>query len=326
MAIFKDLSDFREDIPEINKSYNWNHLSKRIDQITRLKIYDLIGETLYTELETGYLADTLTGNQLVLVESYLQPAIAAYTYINLLSTNRINLGQMGVQQQSSADGTSSPASYHAIADVKEQFAWLGFQLMDQGLSFLDKHKLDFPTWDAGVGAERRESLVYSASVLNQVMPIGKSLQTYLLLFDSLKRAQGLIKQEFTATWWNALIDANKLGIYNEDQERILPFIKEFIVAHAILAQMPFVRFMFKSDGLLVRSKIDGPERMTPAQDNEIRELNTNIQSQKESAYSNILRTLEEYPDQYEHKLSQHTSDDGNYSYLRDNRNKKSFRA
>ena len=75
MALFKNLADFKEHAPEIHKNYSWDSLSKKVEQITLLRIIPFISQTEYDRLQAAYLADTTTAEDKILLIS-IQPAIA----------------------------------------------------------------------------------------------------------------------------------------------------------------------------------------------------------------------------------------------------------
>lgn len=329
MALFIDIADFRQDIPELHQAYTWSALKNRVDQITRTKIFPLIGEALYEDLETKYLASGLSALEEALVEKYLQPAIAAYSYISLLSTNRVQLGQMGVQENRSQDGTSNPVSFHALQDVKEEMAWLGYQLIDQALTYLDKEKANFSLWTAGEGTSRRECLVYDVETFNAHLPIGGSIQTYQLLRDSLMRIQtDNIQPEFSTAFWSAFITANKAGTYTEAQSAVLTPIRNYLTADAMLRQIPFVSAKMGTNGIWIRAELDGPQRKSASQKEQTAALTESLEKQKNAAWGKLITIFETDAETYgrvdsAHKLHR----DGDYSHqLPDNSFKKSFRV
>ena len=81
MPLFLSTEDFKSHAPEIHKNYNWSTLSKKVDQISALRIIPFISGTEYNDLETKYLAHSTSPEQKTLL-TFLQPAIAYFTYVH----------------------------------------------------------------------------------------------------------------------------------------------------------------------------------------------------------------------------------------------------
>ena len=185
MALFKNTEDFKAHAPEIHKNYSWDSLSKKVDQITLLRVIPFVSQAEYDRLETAYLTDATSAEDDALLIS-LQPSIAYYVYLHLLSTNRIQLSNMGVQEASSDDGTSTPASYHAIADVKEEIADLAYSFMEQALAYMETEKAYFTDW-AGSDSytEIKSCFVWNTAIFNKHVNAGGSRHTFLAVRSQL---------------------------------------------------------------------------------------------------------------------------------------------
>jgi hypothetical protein len=328
MALFLNTQDFKNHAPEIHRHYDWDVLSKKIDQITLLRIIPFVSQTEYNALETAYLANTTSADQKQLL-IFLQPAIAYYTYLHLLSSNRIQLSTMGVQESSSDDGTSTPASYHAIADVKEEIAEMAYTFLDQALAYMEVQKATFSDWAAsGSYTQLKAIFTWTTELFNQFVSAGMSRHTFLSVRSQLLQVQeNEIKPQLGNALYNDLLTKFKDNSASAIEKEAIAKIQAWQSASAMLKSIPFHRLKFRDGSVYIRSELDGPQRKKSAELDAIKSLKEELTRQALSAQNSLLDFLDTNKDDFpDWSVSDYTLADGEVSRkLLDNSYKRSFR-
>lgn len=298
MAIFKDIDDFRAHAPDIHRHYEWPKLAVKINQVTRLRVIPFVGQVFYTHLEESYLPSGIgywsISDQFVvdggqgdatdaekLVADYLRTAIAYFTYMHLLSTNRVQVSEMGVQQSSSSDGTSSPASYHAIQDVKDEVAEMAYQYMDLALATLEATPDDYPIWrDSDEYSLLKSVFVWSTEILNRHVTAGNSRHSFLKLRSHLEQAQRwVIRPELGDTLTDDLLAKLKSKTLSAAEAMLVERVQAWQSAEAMTAALPIMAVKVHDGNIFIRSQVDGPSRRSAADDKQIKALIAQFEEQ-----------------------------------------------
>ena len=279
MALFQNIDEFRNYCPEVHQHYDWDKLARKVNQITRLRVIPYIGQEFYNSLETkntpsgvGYWT---IGDDFVIgggsgdasdaeqtLADHLRSAIAYYTYMHLLSMNRVQLGNMGVNEGRSADGTSSPASFHAIQDVKDEAAGVAYEFMDVALTYLDENPADFPLWTASEEyLESRQTFVYSTSQLNRYVHAGYSRHTFLSIRAQLRMVQETkLLPELGQTLHDDLMTKMRDNTLSTQETTLVEYLRAWLAPSAMSHALSMFRVRIIDGGIYIRSQQDGPER------------------------------------------------------------------
>lgn len=316
MAIFTDIHDFRQHAPQLHLQYNWDKLARVINQVIRSRIWPYISEAEYLTLEAGYLSGTggafshafstaydtspaLDVTQEKAVE-YMQDALAHYTMLHLMTSSRVHLSEMGVMEGRSSDGTSTPASFHAIQDVKDEYATMAYDFMDQLLQHMEDNVSTFPDWEASDEyTEIKELFVWNTKILNDHVTAGLSRHTFLSLRSHLKHVQeNVIRSQLGNTLTDALLAALKANTLDPDQTKLVEYLQAWISPTAMVRAMPFFRIEILHGSIYFRSQLDGPARRTGLNSDIINSgpaggLLTQLQEQSETARGRCLTYLED---------------------------------
>lgn len=328
MALFLNTQDFKNHAPEIHRHYDWNVLSKKIDQITLLRIIPFISQAEFDLLETAYLTSATSAEQKALLV-FLQPAIAYYTYLHLLSANRIQLSTMGVQESSSDDGTSNPASYHAIADVKEETAEMAYTFLDQALAYMETQKATFSAWAGSESYTQLKSIfTWTTELFNRYVSAGMSRHTFLSVRAQLIQIQeNEIKLQLGETLYNDLLTKFKTDALSAKEKIAVGLLQAWQSPAAMLRAIPFHRLKFRDGSLYIRSELDGPERKNPAALDAIKSIKEQLTRQALLAQNTLIQFLDDNADDFpDWTVSSYTLSDGEISrQIPNNQNKRSFR-
>jgi len=329
MALFLDTDDFKAHAPEIHRNYDWGKLSVKVDQVTRLRIIPFVSQAEYDQLETDYLNGSTTAVQDGLLE-LIQPAIAYFTYLNLLTTNRVQVSTMGNTENRSDDGTSTPASFNAIADVKEMTADMAYEFMDRALEYLEENQVDFGLWyNSTARTEIMSLFVSTTKILNRYIHAGLSRYTFLSMRSELLDVQiNKIRKDLGDTFYNNLLGGYQAGTLSVEEEKVIPLIQAWQASEGMLRALPMNRIKIINGSIFLRSNLDGPERTYQPTKDAMRQLEARLTEKATSAKSELIKFLEENVDDYpDYTVSTVTLEDGKTSQgLPNNAFKRSFRV
>lgn len=331
MALFKDVLDFKRHLPEIHRQFKWEYdLETKINQYTRMHVLPFISEAEYTPLEARYLNDNTTPQDDFLL-TFLQPAIAYYTYMHLLTTHRVNLSQMGVQENRSADdGSSSPASFYAINDAKAEAADTADFFMDDLLKFMEANKADYPLWAASESYTAiKRCFIFNTAQLNQYLKANNSRRTFLAMKSELMFVQeNRIKPEIGETFYNELLTQHTGNTLTAENQKVVELIQKWLAKEAAYQAIPNHRVQYLYGGILVKTWLDESPRKEQANNDAINHLVETLKAQAQEARNSLIKFLDENSGDYPNYTvsSYHLSDEEiSYKPL-NNENKNSFRV
>lgn len=329
MGLFLTTDDFKASAPDITRSYDFERdLEPKINQIVEIRILDYISEAEYNNLDLAYNADNLSADQETLLKS-LKPAIAYFVYLHLLTVNRVNVSTMGTMESRSEDGTSSAASFHAIADVKEEIGDLAYSFLNKSLKYLEAKKAVFPDWAASESYTKLNStFVNTAELFTEHGTYSLNLYSFLTLKPYLQRVHRQIEVKVGETLTADLLSKMLAGTLSAAEKKAVKYLQAWQAPEALILSLPYFRVKPLGNSLLLKSSLDGPEGLRVAPDNVIRHIENDLRTLAESAKTKALKYFTEnttdFPD---FPLSDHELDDGDPSYkFPDNSNKKSFRV
>lgn len=331
MALFLDTADFKKHLPEMHRNFNWkNDLEVKVNQYTRMHVLPFISEAQYTPLEARYLAGNTTPQDDFLLP-FLQPAIAHYTYIHLLTSYRVNLSQMGVQESRSADdGSSSPANFFAINDAKTEAANTADFFMEQLLAFMEANKADYPGWAASEAyTEIKSCFIFNTAQLNQYVKASNSRRTFLAMKSELLWIQeNRIRPDLGETFYDQLLSQVKDNSLTAANEKVVKLVRAFLAKSAMVMAIPNHQVEYLHGGILVKTYLDESPRKLAANADAVSSLIESFSRQATEARANLLSFLNDnatdYPD---YTPSAYNLSDSEISYgPLNNECKKSFRV
>ena len=281
MAIFQDIQEFRRHAPQMHQQYDWEKLVVDINQVTILRVLPFLSQDFYLHLEESYFPSNLGytnlwgayvagGGQADATAAeeqairYLQTAIANFTLIHLLSSNRVQVSEMGVQESSSKDGSSTPATFHAIQDAKDQAAAVAYEYMELLLRYLEANASDFTIWQNSEAYTRMKGIfTWNTELFNLHATIGESRHTYLHLRPFLEQVQRWeIAGELGQTLTNTMIMKLQAGTLTATEQGLLTNLQAWQVNAAMAQALPMLRVQIKGGHIYIRSEMDGPARKT----------------------------------------------------------------
>ena len=221
-----------------------------------------IGAELLQELDTQYNAtDPLAGlspaNAKLL--GLIQRTLTFYAYWKYLPYAIGNDGDNGLQEQ--ATDKTSPLRIGVLEKRLRETIQNATATLEVALTYLEKHKADYPTWRSSPAYQESRSLfIFSATELTTYLPLaGKSYRFYLALRPYLKKAE---KNEIRPVLGRdcfqllkARYQTDTLGV--ADQE-LLEYVNEALAACAYRDALFHLNVVQTSgSGLRILSEFDG---------------------------------------------------------------------
>ena len=329
MGLFANTPDFKLHAPGISKSYVFKgDLEPIIEQIVETRIIDFVSEEQYNDLVTKYEADSLGAEETKLLE-YLKPAIAQFTYLHLLTINRVNVTSFGVSESSAEDGTANPASFHAIQDVKEEVSDMGYSFFNKALKYLEAQKATFSLW-AGSDSytQLRNTFVWNLELLNEHATYSFNLHSFLSLKPFLKRAGKSIEAVLSKTLKDDLLSKLKAGTLAGNEIEAVELIQAWEAPLALMLAMPYFRIKAVANNILLKTALDGPGPSGSVDNSIVTHLMTTVDSLQQEAKGALIRFMDtNYEDFPAYTKTENEFSDGETnSHFPNNTNKQSFRV
>src|SRR3990167_8525521 len=119
----------------------------------------ILGKDLYDEIRTQYKANTLTADNLLLVNDYLKPALAHYVIYLCLPTMMVDISSAGLQLNNTE--FSSPISSSLRAEVAQTMIGLAQTFINKAIEFIEE-QFDlgkYPLYDKVENVENDTSII-----------------------------------------------------------------------------------------------------------------------------------------------------------------------
>ena len=209
MALFKTTAEIKKHVPSFNKNITWATLEPFAEQSELKYIVPLLGNEQYVELESKYQANTMTAAQTALLKQVQRP-LAYYIFYEAQPFLSVQVGDMGVQEQSSSEGTSNPARQWVANNLRRSAIKSADTFADKLLEYLETNHETFPKWTASTAyTKTRDSFVNTTAQLAEHLHIGNSRRTFLALRPFIS----LVEKEF-------ILPALKLAILDDLKAKI----------------------------------------------------------------------------------------------------------
>lgn len=329
MGLFANTPDFKLYAPGISKSYVFEgDLEPKIEQVVETRIIDFISESLYDDLVSKYEGNTLGAEETKLLE-FLKPTIAQFTYLHLLTINRVNVTSFGVSESSAEDGTATPASFHAIQDVKEEVSDMAYTFFNKALKYLEEQKANFSLWaNSDSYTQLRNTFVWNLELLNEHASYNFNLHSFLSLKPFLKRAGKDIEGLLSKTLKEDLLSKLQAGTLAGSEVEAVALIQAWEAPLALKHSFPYFRIKANGNNILLKTQLDGPGPSSNVGNDLIRHLMATVEALEQTAKGELVKYMDaNYEDFPAYTKTENEFLDGELNnHFPDNANKKSFRV
>jgi hypothetical protein len=147
ITVFPNQDDIKQFVPAIHRNMAGNTLLPFIQDAEYHELIPYIGQDLYEDL----LVTISTENTALL--PYVKSVVAWFAYYRALPTLRTVMADMGLQQQTDREGTSTPANEEQYTTALWNAYRTGWDKLEVLLwNFLVPNAADYPLWTAWDGS------------------------------------------------------------------------------------------------------------------------------------------------------------------------------
>jgi hypothetical protein len=155
----------------LNRNIAWDSIAPYVAHAETLYVKPILGQSEYTALDVAISANTLTAAQTALLP-YIRRMLYNATMWDALPHLNIYISELGVQQNQSKEGTSTPAARWQYGEARVQFGDMATRYAEALYQFLQDNQTDYPNWVAGEGYSK-----YNALLLRDNTELGRYLNT-----------------------------------------------------------------------------------------------------------------------------------------------------
>lgn len=327
MSLFKTTAELKVFCPSFNRNMAWNTLSPKVDQAERKYIIPLIGKEQYTVLEAAYQAGTIS-DKLEALLPYVQRPLAYYTHFELLPELMAMESDMGLQEQESSEGTSSPARQWVYEEKRKNAIENADAFADAMLEFLEENHGDYAEWKGSSAFTITKQLFINTSdEYNDIVSIGRSKRVWLALWPFVNRAEteyilpAITEPLFTDL--KAKLLASLTTPLSTEYATLLLKIKEALAWLALYKALPFQVVQFTPSGIVQTTTANGIKSQKPADRIVFENARTEAETNGLSALRALKQYLEENSSSYDKYSDPNAYSQPNYE-IPNNQGKKSF--
>lgn len=230
-----------------------SHFSSIEDKFVK----DILGDDEFESLCQAFADDALEPEQELLLP-YCQKIIANLGYLAHLPLGNAYFTAYGIQAAQTKE--TQVASQWRLRDIKNSFAYDGFNAIEELLEFLWKSPEDtYPDWELSENRERHRSFfIISAKQFNEDFWIDDAYQLYRMFKPAMKKVETYyIKPVLGAALFNEIKQQIKDDNVSEDNEFLLTeFIRPAVADITFFEAAPRLRIDISDFGLSQRRTSD----------------------------------------------------------------------
>jgi hypothetical protein len=179
MALIKTIEEAKEVLPKLLSSLEDDSFLPNIDATEEKYITPLIGDALYSDLQTKYDAVTLSADETLLVK-HIRLVSLSYGFLDELIASHVVIGSDGVRTM---DTTNMPKAvgweYRELKTYLQDRAFDGTEIL---LKFLWKKKASFPIWTgSNEYAKFQGMLIRTGTDFNEQYGLYQPMRTFVAL-------------------------------------------------------------------------------------------------------------------------------------------------
>jgi hypothetical protein len=269
MALFRNTADLKL-FTDVHKQTDWATLKLYVQQAEQSYIIPIMSAAMYKNYSdlinnpanaSKPFEEIFTTQQDLTAFNFIAAALANYALYEAFPFLNTAVGDIGVLQQSSKEGTSNPAAQWRYESRRFAHLSNADRFIDQALAYMEANASFFADWAASPSYTINKDLFIADSYkLSMYIGTGGSRRAYLALRPHLRMAEKkyiipAIGQEL----YNELktqMQANPPTL-TDDNKTLLPLIEEGLAWAAYFEGLPFLSVKFNNDGVQVISSNDG---------------------------------------------------------------------
>lgn len=187
MALIKTIVEIKEVLPKLVSNLNSASLLPNFNAVEEKYLAPLIGDALYTDLQTKYDAVTLTADELILVK-HIRLVIASYAFLDETAATHVFLTDQGVRVNSTGNMQKAVGwEYKELKKYLQDRALDGTEVL---LKYMWKKKADLPLWTASTAYKQFEGLlIRTGTDFDDHYRLYQPMRTFYLIKHICKDAQ-----------------------------------------------------------------------------------------------------------------------------------------
>jgi hypothetical protein len=304
MALFRNTADLKL-FADIHRQTDWSTLKPYVEQAENSYIIPLLGQAqfniFYSPVHSPSNAEK-SFEQIFTDELQLEcfrlvaRSLANYALYEAFPFLNTSVGDIGVMQQQSKEGTATAAPQWRYESRRAAHLNVADSYADKMLAFLELHKSVFTPWAESSSFTINKELFIDDSVkLSKYLGTGESRRAYLALRPYIRLAE---KQYIITAIGQETYDEIKAQMktnpatFSETNQVLLPMIEEALAWSAYYDALPFIAIRITGDGVQVVSRNDGINNRNAASMDEKKEA----RAQAGRFMDSFLGTLRKYMD------------------------------
>jgi hypothetical protein len=271
MALLKDIEEIKKHVP-INLNMDYETVKPFVDQCELTHIIPAIGQDLYDKLNALYPYSYPMDPADEALLKHIQRALSYYTIGEASPFLSLMVGNIGMQEQSSKDGSSTPARQFVYNNYVKSLFKNGDIFMDNLLKFMEDNKTAYPLWanDSQAYTITKQFFIYSAQELSEYVKIFGSRTTFKAIRPFIDLAE---RKYIIPATCKALFDSLKsklLSGYNTaEDDIIINLIKRPLAYLAMVEAIPSLNLEISHEGARIVTFNDGNHSKGSANDNTV---------------------------------------------------------
>jgi hypothetical protein len=269
MELFRNTADLKL-FTDVHKQTDWATLKLYVQQAEATYIIPVISEAMYKKYNDliNLPANASKSYDLIFTDAkdlaafnFIGSSLANYSLYEAFPFLNTSVGDVGVVQQSSKEGTSNPAAQWRYDGRRFAHLSNADRFLDQLLSYMEANASFFTDWAQSSSYTINKELFIDDSIkLSNYIGTGGSRRAFLALRPHLRMAE---KKYIIPAIGQELFDelkkemqANPPNI-TEANKKIIPMIEEGTAWAAYFEGLPFMAVKFNAEGVQVISSSDG---------------------------------------------------------------------
>jgi hypothetical protein len=269
MALFRNTADLKL-YTDVHKQTDWSTIRLYVQQAEATYIIPITGSEMYKNYSllindpanaSKPFEEIFVDEKDVAAFNFIAVALANYALYEAFPFLNTGVGDIGVIQQSSKEGTTTPAAQWRYEGRRFAHLISADRAIDNLLLFMEFNATFFEAWAGSLSYTINKDLFIDDSYkLNKYIGTGGSRRAYLALRPHLRLAE---KKYIMPAIGQALFEELKEQLQSNpptlssDNKNLLPLIEESVAWAAYYEGLPFMAVKFNNEGVQVLSSSDG---------------------------------------------------------------------
>lgn len=260
--LLKSIDELRQYIP-VDVNMDFATVQPAVEEAEMLFIKDLLGDyyPVYQGLYDTYYAGLPTAptEPLTSLMPYVQRALAYYTMYLSVENLGVNIGDIGIQQQSGQN--SQPAPRWKVRALQLKYLLQADRHADQLLEFLEENAsaVLYGEWyaDAVANTKMAGAIVYSTKIASKYIDINNSRRVFLRLKKRINEIeQHNIKRLICKDQYDELVTQIQTGSLTSENSALISHLESYISKRALHLTLPSLAVQVSHEGITMFSSND----------------------------------------------------------------------